>query len=107
MREALRSDAAIFQARKRNRVDLAEQWLSEVPEKALFPGLRLRAEAAILEAQGNFEGAFKKLDEVEIALMTIHDSYQRLVSLRFLQRWRHELHAKQMSASSEESKTFA
>jgi hypothetical protein len=107
MREALRSDAAIFQARKRNRVDLAEQWLSEVPEKALFPGLRLRAEAAILEAQGNFEGAFKKLDEVEIALMTIHDSYQRSVSLRFLQRWRHELHAKQMSASSEESKTFA
>jgi Peptidase family M50 len=107
MQQVLRCDAAIFQARKRNRVDLAEQWLSEIPQKTLFPGQRLRAESAILEAQGNLEGALKKLDEVETALMTIHNSYQRSVSLRFLQRWRRELLEKQASAVGKESKTTA
>jgi hypothetical protein len=67
----------------------------------------LKAESAILEAQGNIEGALKKLDEVEAALMTIHDSYQRSVSLRFLQRWRRELLEKQASAVDQESKTTA
>jgi hypothetical protein len=107
MREALRSDAAIFQARKRNRVDLAEQWLSEIPSKTVFPGQRLRAESAILEAQGNLDGALKKLDEVETALMTIHDSYQGSVSLRFLQRWKRELLDKQATAVTLESETIA
>src|SRR5579859_5344460 len=107
MREALRCSAAVFQGRKRNRIDLAEQWLSEIPEKTILPGLRLQAESAILEAQGNIEGALKKLDEVETALMTIHDSYQRSVSLRSLQRWRHELLEKQASAVALESKTIA
>jgi hypothetical protein len=107
MREALRCSAAIFQARKRNRIDLAEQWLLEIPAKTLFPGLRLQAESAVLEAQGNIEGALKKLDEVETALMTIHDSYQRSVSLRSLQRWRRELVEKQASAVAQESKTIA
>jgi hypothetical protein len=107
MQQVLRCDAAIFQARKRNRVDLAEQWLSEIPQKTLFPGQRLRAESAILEAQGNIEGALKKLDEVETTLMTIHDSYQRTVSLRFLQRWKRELLEKQASAVTQESKTIA
>jgi hypothetical protein len=107
MQQVLRCDAAIFQARKRNRIDLAEQWLSEIPPKTFFPGQRLRAESAILEAQGNIEGALKKLDEVESALMTIHDSYQRSVSLRFLQRWRRELLEKQASAVDQESKTTA
>ncbi|MCU1219076.1 MAG: cytolysin immunity CylI protein [Candidatus Angelobacter sp.] len=107
MREVLRCDAAVFQARKRKRIDLAEQWLSEIPEKTLLPGLRLQGESAILEAQGNIEGALKKLDEVETALMTIHDSYQRPVSLRFLQRWRRELLEKKASAAAQESKTMA
>jgi hypothetical protein len=107
MQQVLRCDAAIFQARKRNRVDLAEQWLSEIPQKTLFPGQRLRAESAILEAQGNIEGALKKLDEVETTLMTIHDSYQRTVYLRFLQRWKRELLEKQASAVPQESKTIA
>ena len=107
IQQVLAGDAAVFQARKRNRIDLAEQWLSEVPQKTFFPGQRLRVESAILEAQGNLEGALKKLDEVETALMTIHDSYGRSVSQRSLQRWKRELQAKQMSASSEESKTFA
>lgn len=106
MREALRCSAAVFQGRKRNRIDLAEQWLSEIPEKTILPGLRLQAESAILEAQGNIEDALKKLDEVETALMTIHDSYQRSVSLRSLRRWRGELLEKQASAVGQESKTI-
>jgi hypothetical protein len=107
MREALRCSAAVFQGRKKNRIDLAEQWLSEIPEKTILPGLRLQAESAILEAQGNIEDALKKLDEVETALMTIHDSYQRSVSLRSMQRWRRELVEKQASAVAQESKTIA
>jgi hypothetical protein len=107
MQQALKADAAIFQARKRYRVDLAEQWLSEVPEKTLLPGLRSRAESAILEAKGDIEGALKKLDEVERAVMTIHDSYQRAVSLRLLQRWKRELLEKKVAAAVQESKTFA
>ncbi len=33
MREALMSDAAVFQARRRKRIDLAEQWLADIPRK--------------------------------------------------------------------------
>lgn len=106
MREALRCSAAVFHGRKRNRIDLAEQWLSEIPEKTILPGLRLQAESAILEAQGNIEGALKKLDEVETALMTIHDGYQKPVALRSLQRWRRELLEKKPSAAVQESKSL-
>jgi hypothetical protein len=106
MQEALRCDAAIFQARKRKRVDLAEQWLSEIPEKTLLPGQRLRMESAILEAQGNIEGALEKLDEVESALMAIHDGYQRPVSLRSLQRWKRQLLDKQATAVTLKSETI-
>jgi hypothetical protein len=91
VREVLKSDAAVFQARKRKRIELAEQWLSEIPEKTQFPGLRLRAQAAILEAQGDIEGALKKLDESESAIMQIRDPYQKSASLRSLQRWKLEL----------------
>jgi hypothetical protein len=105
MREALRCSAAVFQGRKRNRIDLAEQWLLEIPTKTLYPGLRLQAESAVLEAQGNIEGALKKLDEVETALMTIHDSHQRSVSLRSLQRWKRALVEKQASAVAQESQS--
>jgi hypothetical protein len=106
MREALRCSAAVFQGRKRNRVDLAEQWLSEIPEKTFFPGLRLQAESATLEAQGNIGDALKKLDEIQTSLMTIHDSNQRSVSLRSVQRWRGELLGK-LSATVQVSKTLA
>lgn len=106
MREALRCSAAVFQGRKRKRIDLAEQWLSEIPEKTIFPGLRLQAESAILEAQGNIEGALKKLDEVQTALMAIHDSYQKSVGLRSLERWRRELLERKPSAAVQESKSL-
>jgi hypothetical protein len=92
MREVLMSSAAVFQARKKKRVDLAEGWLSEIPEKPSIPNLRLYGESAILEAQGDLEGAVKKLDEIEtIIISSIRDAQQRAVSQRSLQRWRREL----------------
>jgi hypothetical protein len=90
--EVLKSSAAVFQARKKKRVDLAEGWLSEIPEKTSIPNLRLYGESAILEAQGDLEGAVKKLDEIETTIISsIRDAQQRAVSQRSLQRWRREL----------------
>jgi hypothetical protein len=88
--EALKSDAAVFQARKRKRVDLAEQWLAEIPAKTHMPGLRIRVEAAILEAEGNIEAALEKLDQYQ-NVMSTGDRTLRKYSLRSLQRWRSEL----------------
>src|SRR4029450_13685277 len=64
VREALMSDAAVFQARRRKRADLAAQWLAEIPVKTQNPWLRSRAEAAILESNGG-AGALGKRGEVE------------------------------------------
>ncbi|HEY2392184.1 MAG TPA: M50 family metallopeptidase [Candidatus Angelobacter sp.] len=91
MREVLKSSAAVFQARKKKHGDLAEGWLSELPEKTITPNLRLYGEAAIREAQGDLEGAVKKLDEIETTLLAIRDTQQRAVSQRSLKRWRREL----------------
>src|SRR5258708_4784595 len=95
MRDSLLSDAAVFQARRRRRVDLAEQWLADIPNKTQTPGLRLRAEAAILEAQGDIGGALSKLDAYEAAALTIPTPSQRELSLRFLRRWQSELQIEQ------------
>jgi hypothetical protein len=93
MRQALMSDAAVFQARRRNRVDVAEQWLAAMPQTTEIPWLRLRGQAAILEARGDKEGALKKLDEVERQMLSVPNQTQREVSLRSLQRWKAELQA--------------
>src|SRR5215472_16163661 len=85
------SDAAVFLARKRKRADLAEQWLDALPQVTQVPWLRIRAEAGILEARGDVQGAIGKLDEVEKQILTVPDSVQREVSLRFLRRWQSEL----------------
>jgi hypothetical protein len=50
-REALMSDAGVFQARRRKRIELVEQWLAMIHQTTEFPGLRPRVEAAILEAK--------------------------------------------------------
>jgi hypothetical protein len=91
LREALISDAAVFQARKRKRVDLAEQWLLDLPAKTEMPWLRLRAEAAILEAKEDTQGAINKLREVEKLIMAIPDEGRREISLRLLRHWIQEL----------------
>jgi hypothetical protein len=92
-RQGLAVDAAIFQARRRKRADLAQQWLAEVPPKAEFPWLRPRAEAAILEAQGDLDGARKKLDEVEKLISSSPNQALREMSLRGVRRWKAELQA--------------
>jgi hypothetical protein len=91
VREALSSDAAVFQARRRRRPDLAEQWLAGIPAGTQYPWLRSRAEAAILEGKGDVEGALRKLAEVEAAILSLPDNAQRGASLRLLERWKTEL----------------
>ena len=91
VREALICDAAVFQARRRKRADLAEQWLAILPKATVMPGLHASAEAGILEAQGDIEGALKKLDEVETLTLAQPNEIQRKVSLESLRRWKSEL----------------
>jgi hypothetical protein len=91
VREALMSEAAVFQARRRKRPDLAEQWLAGIPVNTEHRWFRSRAEAAILESKGDVPGALGKLGEVEAALLTIPRDPQRETLLRLLQRWKSEL----------------
>jgi hypothetical protein len=91
VREALMSDAAVFQARRRKRVDLADQWLAEIPARAETTWLRSRAEAAILEAKGDVDGAVRKLAEVEAAILTLPENARRRTLLRLLERWKSDL----------------
>jgi hypothetical protein len=101
MREALMSDAAVFQARRRKRPDLAEQWLAEIPVKPQHSWLRSRAEAAVLEGSGDVGGALRKLDEVEAAILSWPDNAYRGASLRLLQRWKAELRGAGVVAAGE------
>jgi len=91
LREALKSDAAVYQARRRKRADLADQWLAEIPVTAQYAWFRSRAEAAILEANGDVDGAMKKLAETETSLLAIPKSAQRETLLRLLHRWESDL----------------
>jgi Peptidase family M50 len=91
LREALKSDAAVYQARRRKRADLADQWLAEIPVTSQYAWFRSRAEAAILEANGDVEGAMKKLAETEAALLAIPNTAQRETLLRLLHRWKSDL----------------
>jgi len=97
LREALPCEAAIFQARRRKRADLAEAWLGLIPEKAQLPALRTRAEAAILEARGDAPGALAKLEDSEAALSGLANPLQRDRALRLLRRWKAEV--EQMQAA--------
>jgi Zn-dependent protease len=98
LREAILSDAGVFQGRKRKRDDLAREWLADLPAKTELPGLRLRVEAAILEAKDDFQGSLNKLDEVVSATLTLPDRPQRTLSLKLLQRWRSELQEKLLAS---------
>jgi hypothetical protein len=89
--ESLMSDAAVFQARRRKRTDLADQWLAGIPVKTQHSWFRTRAEAAILEAKGNVDGAVRKLAEVEAAILTLRRNAQRDASLRLLEPWKSDL----------------
>jgi hypothetical protein len=91
VREALMSEAAVFQARRRRRADLADQWLARIPGTTQYPWFRSRAEAAILEAKGDIDGAIKKLTEQEAAILAMPKNSQRDTLLRLLQRWKSDL----------------
>jgi len=91
VREALMSECAVFQSRRRKRPDLAEQWLAGIPASTQHRWFRSRAEAAILESKGDVPGALGKLGEVEAAFLTFPRNPQRENLLRLLQRWRSEL----------------
>ena len=98
LREALVADAGVFQGRRRKRADLARDWLADLPEKTQLPWLRQRVQAAICEAEGDFQGSLDKLREVETALAKLPDRQQRAISLKSLERWRSELQAELQSA---------
>lgn len=92
-REGVISDAAVYLARRRKRADLAAQWLADL-RTAANPRMRLRAEAAVLEARGNIVGALRKLDEYEASLLALpQGNPQREMLLRALPGWRSELKA--------------
>jgi hypothetical protein len=91
LRAALMSDAAVFQGRRRKRADLAGQWLAEIPINTQHPWFRSRAEAAILEAKGDVDGALGKLAEIEAAILALPKNAQRDTSLRLLERWKSDL----------------
>jgi hypothetical protein len=99
-REALFCDAGIFQARKRKRVDLARVWLGEVSEKPAVHDHRLRVDASILEAQGDYQAALVKVDEIEAGMRKNRmESPQLATALRLLERWRSELMEKLAKSS--------
>jgi Peptidase family M50 len=93
VRDALISDAAVFQARRRNRIDLAQRWLEDLSSSTASPWLRLRAEAAILEARGEARAAASKLDEIGRLVEDFPDRRQREWLLSLLGRWRSDLAA--------------
>jgi hypothetical protein len=91
LRAALMSDAAVFQARRRKRADLADQWLAAIPVTTQTLWFRSRAEAAILEAKGDVDGARGKVAEVEAAILALPNTAHRDTLLRLLQRWKSDL----------------
>jgi hypothetical protein len=90
LRQALISEAVVFEATRCGRVDLAEQWFADLPSATRL-WLRSRAEAAILQAKGDVRGAAEKLDASERQLSVEPATPQRAYSLRLLQRWKSEL----------------
>ena len=91
MRQGLISNAVVFQARRRKRVDLAEQWQAELPPKTEQPWTRPWGEAAILEGKGDITGARATLDEIEALARKSPNEAVRDMVLRSLERWRDEL----------------
>ena len=91
LRQALISDAAVFQGRRRRQPDLARQWLASLPN-SLNTWLRWRAEAAICEAQQDYAGALTRLEACEKAIQAWPSPARESV-MRTLTRWQSELRA--------------
>lgn len=91
VRASLMSDAAVFQARRRRNLVLAQEWLAATPESREIPWLKTRAEAAILQTQGSIPAALEKLEQAETMMRANPNEARRTISLRFLERWQAEL----------------
>jgi hypothetical protein len=91
IRNSLIADATIFQALRRKRPDLAQQWLDDLPADPRLKSVRLRAEGAIAEARGNFAQAIGKVEAClqEAEKMENERSRKRLISK--LAEWKVEL----------------
>jgi Peptidase family M50 len=88
VRDALVSDAAVYQAAIRHAPAVASAWLEDLPPKAR-PWLRVRAEAAILEENGEREAAWRRLDEFERTVGGTRE--QHLIAVT--QKWKSALRA--------------
>jgi hypothetical protein len=91
IREALMSDAAIWQARRRKRIDLAQRWLADMPARPELPWVRTEAEAALLEARGDVEGALARIDEVERQVRATLAGPRGEMWSTLMERWRAEV----------------
>jgi hypothetical protein len=91
VQQALMSDAAKFQAKRRKRLDLAEEWLAAMPGKTDIPWLCASVEAAICEAKGDIEDALKQLEAIEKVVLAAPDQEHRERAHRSLLRWKSEL----------------
>jgi hypothetical protein len=91
IRNLLIADAAIFQALRQKRPDLAQQWLDDLPADPRLKSARLRAEGAIAEAQGNFAQAIEKVEAClqEAEKMENERSRKRIIFK--LAEWKGEL----------------
>jgi hypothetical protein len=90
IRNALIADAAILQAR-RKKMNLAEQWLAELPDHPSLKSYRLRAEGAIAEEQGNFTQAIAKVEACLREAETMKDEPGRKRLISRLAGWKGEL----------------
>jgi hypothetical protein len=91
LREALITDAVIFHARRRCDAAQAAAWLASLPEKTQLPWLRNLAEASVLEARCDCDGARAKLDAAEALVRTRGNPAQQSISLKSIARWRDDL----------------
>jgi hypothetical protein len=92
-REEWFAHAVHFQALKRKRLDLAREWLEELPVKTQIPGLRLQAEAAILQAQDDIQGALQKLEESASLASKMPENTKKRQVLQALKEWKTEIKA--------------
>jgi hypothetical protein len=99
-KEELLVNAAVFHATRGGRVDLAEQWHKDLPQKLQIPGLREQAEAAILEGRKEPEAALAKLGQSEKAISGMPTGFERDMQLRSVVRWQNELKARAAATST-------
>jgi hypothetical protein len=91
VRLSLLSDAGVFQARRRKRIDLAKAWLAELPPPVAAAWLGERIRVAIAEAEGDVDGAARRLEARERELVAVRDPVQRTQMVTLTRRWRSEL----------------